>query len=285
MSRPRSRWRALWVRAPEEMTSTPVRAMSPTVPRVTVPLASTIARPATCRTPAARSASEKLSSMRMSTPPASTGSIWSRRSTSTSSRVVWPSRARARRIASVRSTPCWASTARWLSLAITASEREKRWFTPPPQRTACRSRARRPGVVLRVSVMRAPVPSTASTMARVAVAIPDIRCTRFSAIRSAWSTARAGPVTVASTSPVVKRSPSARWAVSSVAGSVRRNAAATTSIPASTPSSRAVSWAVAVAPAGRNTSPVRSPQGASSARAAVTTGSIWARVSMRGPPG
>ena len=35
--------------------------------------------------------------------------------------------------------PCRAvSTARWLSLAITASERLKRWLRPPPLRTACR---------------------------------------------------------------------------------------------------------------------------------------------------
>ncbi len=40
-------------------------------------------------------------------------------------------------------------------------------MTPPPQRTAYFSRARRPGVVLRVSRMRAPVPSTASTQRAV----------------------------------------------------------------------------------------------------------------------
>src|SRR5699024_1628710 len=43
-SRPRSSTGALWVRAPEEITSTPVRAISTTVSRVMVPLASTRAR-------------------------------------------------------------------------------------------------------------------------------------------------------------------------------------------------------------------------------------------------
>ena len=54
MSRPRSRAVTLWVRAPTEMTSTPVAAMSATVSRLTLPLASTRARPPTSSTPAAQ---------------------------------------------------------------------------------------------------------------------------------------------------------------------------------------------------------------------------------------
>ena len=48
------------------------------------------------------------------------------------------------------------STARWLSLAITASDSEKRWLWPPPHAHGLRSSARSPGVVLRVSTTRAP---------------------------------------------------------------------------------------------------------------------------------
>ena len=48
-----------------------------------------------------------------------------------------------------------------------------RWFTPPPARTASFFKVLKPGVVLRVSVMLTPVPATACTRSRVAVAIPD----------------------------------------------------------------------------------------------------------------
>ena len=100
---------------------------------------------------------------------------------------------------------------------------------------------------------------------------------------------------IAAVVPARKRGPymgimGANFAVTSVAGSVRRKAAANTARPAATPSSRATSCALAVASAGRSTWPVRSPHGASSASAAATTGSIWAVgragevVSMRGPP-
>ena len=63
----------------------------------------------------------------------------------------------------------------WLSLIRTPSSRPKRWLTPPPMRTAYFSRARRPGVVLRVSDDAGPVPATAATASRVAVAMPDRR--------------------------------------------------------------------------------------------------------------
>ena len=64
-----------------------------------------------------------------------------------------------------RPTPPAATT--WLSLTSAASDSDIRWLTPPPQRTAYFSSARRPGVVLRVSRTAAPVPSTASTQRRV----------------------------------------------------------------------------------------------------------------------
>ena len=47
-----------------------------------------------------------------------------------------------------------------------------RWLVPPPAATAAFSSARSPGVVLRVSRIRAPVPATASTYRAVSVAIP-----------------------------------------------------------------------------------------------------------------
>jgi hypothetical protein len=60
-----------------------------------------------------------------------------------------------------RHSPTPPQAATWLSLIRMASSRPKRWLTPPPQRTAYFSSARRPGVVLRVSTMRARGPSTA----------------------------------------------------------------------------------------------------------------------------
>ena len=62
--------------------------------------------------------------------------------------------------------PTPPAAAMWFSLIRIASNRPKRWFVPPPARTAAFSSARRPGVVLRVSRIRAPVPSTARTYAR-----------------------------------------------------------------------------------------------------------------------
>ncbi len=55
------------------------------------------------------------------------------------------------------------------------------------------SSARAPGKVLRVSAMRARLPAIAFTKARVRVAIPDRRCRKFSAVRSARSRPRAEP--------------------------------------------------------------------------------------------
>ena len=50
-----------------------------------------------------------------------------------------------------------------------------RWLTPPPATTAAFSSSLRPGVVLRVSRIRAPVPSTARTKVAVIVATPERR--------------------------------------------------------------------------------------------------------------
>ena len=56
--------------------------------------------------------------------------------------------------ANASATPPAATT--WLSLTSAASDSDIRWLTPPPQRTAYFSSARRPGVVLRVSRTAAP---------------------------------------------------------------------------------------------------------------------------------
>ena len=50
--------------------------------------------------------------------------------------------------------------AMWFSFSIAASSRPMRWLMPPPQRTAYFSSKRSPGVVLRVSARRTPVPSS-----------------------------------------------------------------------------------------------------------------------------
>jgi len=70
-------------------------------------------------------------------------------------------------------------------------------LTPPPQTTAYFCAVRRPGTVLRVSTILTGVPRTRSTKRRVAVAVPDSSCRKFSAVRSPVSTLRAGPRTVA----------------------------------------------------------------------------------------
>ena len=71
------------------------------------------------------------------------------------------------------------------------------------------SSARRPGVVLRVSSTCALCRRARPPSARVWVATPDIRHSRFNAVRSAVSSARTRPRTVASTWPVVTAAPSA----------------------------------------------------------------------------
>ena len=106
---------------------------------------------------ARRSSVVMLSSRTRSAPASSTSRTCSTVSHSTSTGT--PGK-RSRTAAKAAATPPAATT--WLSLTSAASDSDMRWLTPPPQRTACFSSARRPGVVLRVSRMRAPVPATAS---------------------------------------------------------------------------------------------------------------------------
>src|SRR4030065_428072 len=70
------------------------------------------------------------------------------------------------------------------------SDRENRWFPPPPVRTAYFSRTRSNGVVFRVSRMRVPNAATRSTYAAVVEATPE-RCWRkFRATRRGRRPAR-----------------------------------------------------------------------------------------------
>ena len=61
--------------------------------------------------------------------------------------------------------------------------------------------ARRPGTVLRVSRMTVFVPATVLMNWCVSVAMPDMRCMKLRAVRSAVSRERAGPLIVAMISP------------------------------------------------------------------------------------
>ena len=120
------------------------------------------------------------------------------------------------------------------------SERLIRWLRPPPQRTAYFCRARQPGSVLRVSRTRAPVPSSASTQAAVAVATPERWQAKLRAVRSAVSRPRVGPATRITTSPAATRVPSGTRSVTSTVSprTVSKTRAAMPS-PATMPASRA----------------------------------------------
>src|ERR1035441_5855055 len=74
----------------------------------------------------------------------------------------------------------------WLFLMRIPSCRSRRWLMPPPQQTAYLSRARRPGMVLRVSriLVLDVVAATARTYSLVRVAMPDMRCIRLRMTRS-----------------------------------------------------------------------------------------------------
>ncbi len=104
-----------------------------------------------------------LSSMIMSAPASSASRAPSKLVTSTSILMPAGTLALARRTAS----PTPPTIAMWLSLMRTISDRLILWLTPPPCWTAYFSRARRTGVVFRVSRTRVFVPSKAFTKRRV----------------------------------------------------------------------------------------------------------------------
>ena len=244
------------------------RRTRPATARVSPPVASSSARSPTAATTSRSRAGDMLSHSRKSRPAATASTASATVVTSTwtgtsgkASRTRWYAAA----------TPPAASL--WLSLTIATSYRPIRLLVPPPARTAYFSRIRRPGVVLRVSSTMAPVPASASAQARVWVATPDSRQSRFSAVRSAVSSARVGPVTVASTSPRATRSPSWTSAVderSAVPPPARSNTAAATASPATTPSARATRspsrvWSAGMVATAGHVEPVR-PAGPRPAR-------------------
>lgn len=185
---------------------------------------SSTARPATSATASSVSAGVKLSSRIRSAPASRTSPTWCSVSTSTS---IGTSGNSSRTALKAWATPPTATT--WLSFTRAASESDMRWLTPPPQRTAYFSRARRPAVVLRVSRTLAFVPSRASAHARVAVAMPERRHRRLSALRSPVSRSRVRAVTLRSVSPASTRAPSStcRSTSNSSVQTIERTASAT----------------------------------------------------------
>ena len=158
-SRATSSWRTEWVRQPAEIRSTPVSATARTVSGVMPPDASTRdpAADQLHRLGAARRAACCRAARRRPRRPAPRRAGRGRRPRPRSS----PGGRRAARTRAIAvATPPAAAT--WLSLISTASSRPKRWLAPPPQRTAYFSRARSPGVVLRVQTMRGAGPLDAA---------------------------------------------------------------------------------------------------------------------------
>src|SRR5713226_3217047 len=146
--------RAECVIAPDEMKSAPDSAYTRTLSSVMPPESSTLARPLIARMCAADFSGLKLSSSKCVAPAASASSISSRVRTSTS---IGKPALRAFSMA-FRTPP---AAARWLFLIKIASYKPMRWFVTPPAAVAIFSRRRSPGVVLRVSRIWQPVPSTA----------------------------------------------------------------------------------------------------------------------------
>ena len=171
------------------------------------------------------------------------------------------------------------ATAMWLSLMRMASSRPKRWLVPPPQRTAYFSKARRPGVVLRVSQMRALVCLTLSTKAAVAVAMPERWQRKLSATRSAERMARAGSFHCGHDEALGHGVTVGRLCASKrIAGSTAWKAAAATSRPARTPRlARDEDGAWPCASAGMVAAEVMSPARPRSSFSAARTASAISR--------
>ena len=105
------------------------------------------------------------------------------------------------------------------------------------------SSARRPGVVLRVQMMRALVWAMRLTNSAVAVAMPDMWPMKLSAVRSALRIARALPSMVISLAPAAIAAPSRVDAAIFICGDRRRNDASTRGRPETTPGLRATTMA------------------------------------------
>ena len=222
-------------------------------------------------THAETSCGDMLSRSTTSAPASTACFTWSWVSHSTS--TVRPGQcSRARSTASSMVMPV-----RWLSFTITKSDRLPRWLAPPPARTAAFSSARNPGVVLRVSQMRA-FPWVARTQCRVVDATPERCCRKFSAVRSAVSIDASGPSTCARVWPGPTSWPSSACQRTSSAGSTWWNTSVAAAQPARTPSSRATMAPVARWCTGMSDA-VRSPSAPMSSASARATAS---RTAARG---
>ena len=115
----------------------------------------------------------------------------------------------------------------------------------------------------------APVPSTASAQARVSVAMPDSRQSRFRAVRSPVSSARAGPSIVQRVWSGTTRAPSGTFQRTLTRASTAWNTALNQGAPHSTACSRLMTVASARLPAGIRAA-VTSPSPRSSCRARST---------------
>src|SRR2546430_14827835 len=176
------------------------------------------------------------------------------------------------------------SSAQWLSFQSTAAESERRFSTPPPTVTAYVSSARRPGVVLRVWVTRAPVPLTASTARRVTVATPDNRCRELRATRSPESSVAALARARASTAPGAAQSPSVHSASTRASRSSSPYTSAMMGRPATTKRPSATNWAQAGRRAAAPSRPVVTSFAARSSSRARRTASRWGDSANREHP-
>ncbi len=218
--RDRSRAGAECVRAPTEMKSTPVSAISRTVSRLTPPLASSSARPRV-RSTAARSWTGRhvveqdarragveglveLADRRGPRPPAG--------------------RPAPRRALRRRPPPPRRPATMWFSLMRIASKSPIRWFVAPAGRHGGLLEAAQPGRGLARVEDPGAGPRDRVDVARVSVAIPDRRRARLSAVRSAESSGPRAARSIASTGPPSRQSPSAPSRSNVAAGSRARKA-------------------------------------------------------------
>src|SRR6266850_6727052 len=151
-----------------------------------------------------------------------------------------------------------------------ASHKPSRWFVPPPTATAYFSRARSPGVVLRVSVMAAPREAAALTKASVIVAMPLNRPRKLRAVRSPVRIARAVPTIERRRPPLPILSPSPAAKTILHAGSSRRNVITAACVPATTIDPLDRISPLASRPAGTIAAVVTSPGPRSSCSASAT---------------
>ena len=203
---------AEWVRRPKLAASAPARAydamfVGPIPPDTSTSTAVPPGRRRISRTIRPTVRGDWLSIRRRRAPAARASRACGRERTSTWTRSGRRTRARARRTARSSGT-----SDRWLLLTNTASERSRRWGSPPPCTTAAFSKSRRPGRVFRVARTRNPgrPRRAARTLFAVSVATPERCIRRLSRVRSTASTRRRSPESSRTTVPGRISDPSAR---------------------------------------------------------------------------